>query len=64
MPAIHETANPRLKEAVTPTDLVEVYTPISRRQASPARRRPPSSAPSTGTAGSPPAQCTALTPGG
>jgi len=27
MPAVHETAYPRLKEAVTPTDLAEVYTP-------------------------------------
>ena len=26
MPAVHETAYPRLKEAVTPTDLAPVYT--------------------------------------
>src|SRR5512142_1069884 len=30
MPAVHETAYPRLKEAVTPTDLVEVYTPTAK----------------------------------
>src|SRR6478672_11829641 len=30
MPAIHETAYPRLKEAVTPTDLAEVYTPTGK----------------------------------
>jgi len=29
MPAAHETAYPRLKEAVTPTDLAEVYTPTA-----------------------------------
>ena len=30
MPAVHETAYPRLKEAVTPTDLAEVYTPTGK----------------------------------
>src|SRR3954465_7713831 len=30
MPAVHETASPRLKEAVTPTDLAEVYTPTGK----------------------------------
>jgi len=30
MPAVHETAYPRLKEAVTPTDLAEVYTPTRK----------------------------------
>mgnify|MGYP001796278493 CR=1 FL=1 len=30
MPAVHETAYPRLKEAVTPTDLAEVYTPTEK----------------------------------
>jgi hypothetical protein len=30
MPAAHETAYPRLKEAVTPTDLAEVYTPTRK----------------------------------
>ena len=29
MPAVHETAYPRLKEAVTPADLAEVYTPTA-----------------------------------
>ncbi len=29
MPAAHETAYPRLKATVTPTDLVEVYTPTA-----------------------------------
>ena len=29
MPAVHETAYPRLKEGVTPTDLAEVYTPTA-----------------------------------
>jgi hypothetical protein len=30
MPAVHETAYPRLEEAVTPTDLAEVYTPTGK----------------------------------
>src|SRR5262249_47964011 len=30
MPAVHETAYPRLKEAVTPTDLAEIYTPTAK----------------------------------
>ena len=33
MPAIHETAYPRLKEAVTPTDLAEVNTPTIEEHA-------------------------------
>jgi hypothetical protein len=33
MPAVHETAYPRLKEAVTPTDLTEVYTPTAEEHA-------------------------------
>jgi hypothetical protein len=33
MPAAHETAYPRLKEAVTPTDLAEVYTPTAEELA-------------------------------
>ena len=33
MPAVHETAYPRLKEAVTPTDLAEVYTPTAEELA-------------------------------
>ena len=30
MPAVHETAYPRLKEDVTPTDLAEVYNPTAK----------------------------------
>jgi TnpA family transposase len=33
MPAIHETAYPRLKEGVTPTELAEVYTPTAEEHA-------------------------------
>ena len=33
MPAVHETAYPRLKEGVTPTDLAEVYTPTAEELA-------------------------------
>src|SRR3954464_10932537 len=33
MPAIHETAYPRLKEGVTPVDLAEVYTPTAEELA-------------------------------
>jgi hypothetical protein len=30
MPAVHETGFPRLKDAVTPTDLAEVHTPTGK----------------------------------
>ena len=33
MPAVHETAYPRLKEGVTPTELAEVYTPTAEELA-------------------------------
>jgi hypothetical protein len=33
LPAVHETAYPRLKAAVTPTDLAEVYTPTAEEHA-------------------------------
>ena len=33
MPAMHETAYPRLKEGVTPTELAEVYTPTAEELA-------------------------------
>jgi hypothetical protein len=33
MPAVHETAYPRLKEGVTPAELAEVYTPTAEELA-------------------------------
>jgi hypothetical protein len=35
MPAVHETAYPRLKEGVTPAVLAEVYTPPRKSAPSP-----------------------------
>ena len=53
MPAVHETAYPRLKEAVTPTDLAEVYTPTSEEHALAIRRLIPCSGESEPSSGSP-----------
>ena len=60
---LHEKGGKRHEVPPTTTPRI-TWMPTSRRQASPPRGRPPSSAPSTGTASSPTGRCTASTPGG